>query len=122
LPKTELVFYCEPNGIAPFMEWFEKLPEKVQDKMVVRIERLRDLGHELRRPETDYVRDDIYELRVKHRAVNYRVLYFFHGRQLVVLSHGFLKQRAKVPDREIKLAVQRRVRFWQSPNRHTYKE
>jgi phage-related protein len=104
------------------MEWFENLPAKAQDKIVVRIERLKELGHELRRPEADYLRDDIYELRVKAQAVNYRVLYFFHGRQLVVLAHGFSKQQSKVPNRELKSAIQRRARFHQSPNRHTYKE
>jgi len=122
LPKTEVVIYCEPDGTAPFLEWIENLPARAQDKIVVRIERLKELGHELRRPEADYLRDDIYELRVKAQAVNYRVLYFFHGRQLVVLSHGFSKQQSKVPDREMKSAIQRRTRFQQSPHRHTYKE
>jgi len=122
LPKTEVVIYCEPDGTAPFLNWFAKLPEKVQDKILVRIERLKELGHELRRPEADYLRDEIYELRVKAQAVNYRVLYFFHGRQLVILSHGFSKQQAKVPGIEIRSAIQRLTNFKQSPSRHTYKE
>ncbi len=122
MPKTEIVIYCEPDGSAPFLKWFEKLPEKVQDKIFVRIERLGELGHELRRPEADYLRDDIYKLRVKVQSVNYRVMYFFHGRQLVVLSHGFSKQRAKVPNSEVKSAIQRRAEFHKSPSRHTFKE
>lgn len=122
MPRTEVLIYCETDGTAPLLTRFEKLPEKVQDKIVVRIEHLRDLGYELRRPEVDYLRHEIYELRVKAQAVNYRVLYFFHGRQLVVLSHGFSKQRSKVPDTEIKLAIRRRTKFLQSPSRHTFKE
>jgi len=122
LAKTEVVIYCETDGTAPFLTWFGRLPENAQDKILVRIERLRELGHELRRPEADYVRDDIYELRVKAQSINYRVLYFFHGKQLVVLSHGFSKQQAKVPKNEMKLAIQRRAKFQQSPSRHTYKE
>lgn len=122
MPKTEVVIYCELDGTAPFLKWFEKLPERAQDKILVRIERLKELGHELRRPEADYLQDEIYELRVKAQAVNYRVLYFFHGRQMVVLSQGFSKQQAKVPDSEMKSAVQRRTKFQESPNRHTFKE
>lgn len=122
MPKTEVVIYCETSGSAPFLTWFETLPQKVQDKIVVRLERLKELGHELRRPETDYLRDDIYELRIKAQSINYRVLYFFHGKQLVVLSHGFSKDQAKVPESEMKLAIQRRTRFQQSPNSHKYKE
>ena len=122
MPKTNVVIYCEEPGRAPFLEWFESLPEKAQDKILVRIERLKELGHELRRPETEYLRDDIHELRLKLRASNYRVLYFFHGRLLVILSHGFSKQQARVPDSEIKTAVRRRNLFLESPGRHTYKE
>jgi len=122
LPKVSVVFYCDEKGNAPFLEWFEGLPEKVQDKCLVRIERLKELGYELKRPEADYLKEDIYELRFKHQSVNYRVLYYFHGNQLVVLSHGFTKQRASVPAKEIITAVERMKRFKASPSRHTFKE
>ncbi len=122
MPKTEVIIYCETGGTAPFLAWLDELPEKVQDKIVVRMERLKELGHELRRPEADYLRDDIYELRIKLQSINYRVLYFFHDKQLVVLSHGFSKQQAKVPESEIKLAISRRTEFQKSPSRHTLKE
>lgn len=89
---------------------------------MVRLERLKELGHELRRPEADYLRDDICELRVKLQSINYRVLYFFHGQRLVVLSHGFSKQQAKVPENEIKSAIRRRKEFRKAPSQHTFKE
>src|ERR1019366_4808136 len=54
-------------------------------------------GHELRRPIADILRDEIYELRPSHRGVQYRILYFFRDRDVVVLSHGIMK-RQKVPD------------------------
>ncbi len=122
MPKTEVVIYCETDGTAPFLEWFEKIPEKAQDKIIVRLERLKELGHELRRPEADYLRDDIYELRVKLQSVNYRVLYFFHGQRMVVLSHGFSKQQARVPENELQSAFRRRSAYLRSPSRHTLKE
>ena len=117
-----MVLYCEESGSVPFLEWFEGLPEKAQDKIFVRIERLKELGHEIRRPEAEYLRDDIYELRAKNKSVNYRILYFFHGRHLVVLSHGFSKQQAQVPDGELKSAVRRKMRFLEAPGRHTYRK
>lgn len=122
MPKVSVVFYCDKKGKAPFLEWFDKLPEKAKDKCLVRLERLGELGHELKRPEADYLKDDIYELRFKHQSVNYRALYYFHGRQLVVLSHGFTKQRAKVPEKEISTAVERMKIFETSPLQHTFKE
>jgi phage-related protein len=78
---------------VPVLKWLDRLPLKVQDKCRVRIERLRDLGHELRRPEADYLRDGIYELRVGFTGMNYRILYFFYGQIAAVLSHGLVKER-----------------------------
>jgi phage-related protein len=88
----------------------------------VRVERLKEMGHELRRPEADYLRDGIYELRAKHSRINYRILYFFHERAAVVLTHGIMKQAAEVPSREIDLAIQRKRQFASDPRGHTYKE
>ena len=117
-----MVFYQEDDGTIPFIEWFGSLGEKAQDKCRVRIERLRELGHELRRPETDFLRDGIYELRAKHGTVNHRMLYFFHHREVVVISHGFEKQQAVVPSREIDLAIERKLRFAANPAGHTHWE
>lgn len=74
MPQTQVVFYPDADGIAPVLEWMDGLPDKVRDKCRVRIERLQELGFELRRPEADLLRDGIYELRVSLRRVNYRIL------------------------------------------------
>jgi phage-related protein len=65
---------------------------------------LEDLGHELRRPEADHLRDGIYELRASLQGVRYRMLYFFYGRSAVVLTQGIIKER-EVPATEIDRAV-----------------
>ena len=102
----------------PLLEWFGRLPSKAQDKCRLRIERLRELGHELRRPEADYLRDGIYELRVNLQGINYRMLYFFHGDIAAVVSHGIIKEQI-VPPKEIDQAVARKRNFVQDPKRHT---
>jgi len=116
-----VVVYREADGSAPFLDWFKELSEKAQDKCRVRIERLATLGHELRRPEADYLRDGIYELRVRLRTTNYRMLYFFHGRTAAVLSHGVIKED-QVPAQEIDRAVTRKSQFKAHPIRHTVME
>jgi phage-related protein len=83
VPKARVVLYRELDDSCPFVEWFDELPVKVQDKCYLRLERLRDMDHELRRPEADFLRDGIHELRVSLRGVHYRVLYFFTGRSLL---------------------------------------
>ena len=93
---------------------------EAQDKCRVRIERLQELGHELRRPEADYLRDGIYELRVGLHGSNYRVMYFFHHRT-AVLTHGLMKERV-VPSVEITKAFVRKIKFIKDPRGHTYQE
>lgn len=67
------------DGTEPPLRWLDSFPEKVREKCLFRVRRLAALGHELRRPEADVLRDGIYELRVGLRGQNYRMLYFFHG-------------------------------------------
>jgi len=117
MPETEVVLYAA-DGKCPFLDWMDKLPPKVQIKCTERVERLRRLGHELRRPEADYLRGDIHELRVRFMSVNYRILYFFsHGK--AVLSHGTTKE-AQVPEKEIEQAIRRRKLFELDEKSHTY--
>jgi len=120
LAATEVVYFQDEEGRVPLLGWFESLPSKALLKCHARLERLELLGHELRRPEVDYLRDEIYELRASYQGVHYRMLYFFHGREAVVVSHGLEKERA-VPAKEIDLAVKRKAKFESRPGRHTFK-
>jgi len=107
LAQTEVFLYRDEEGRIPLRDWLDELPTKVQDKCTERISRLAELGNELRRPEADYLRDGIYELRASYQGVHYRMLYFFSGKAVVVLSHGFAKER-QVPPKEIDTAIKRK--------------
>jgi len=121
VPRIHVVFYQEHPGAVPVLDWLDTLPAKAQDKCLVKIERLRELGHELRRPEADYLRDGIYELRVRLQGVNYRILYFFHGKIAAVLARGLLKERV-VPAAALEEAIRMKQRFEENPRAHTYQE
>ena len=119
MPLTEVVFYKEDNESVPLIDWLDSIPAKVRDKCIVRLERLEQLGHELRRPEADVLRDGIYELRVGFQGVNYRMLYFFHGNIAAVVSHGLTKERT-VPPVEIDRAIRRKQLFEQNPEKRSF--
>src|SRR3970282_537117 len=121
MPKTTVVFYQDDPETVPVLDWLDSLPTKALDKCRVRIERLREIGHELRRPEADFLRDGIYELRVGYRGINYWMLYFFHGNVAAVLLHGLTKER-EVPPKEIEKALERKGKFEAHPKRHTHQE
>jgi hypothetical protein len=120
LPETEIIFYVEEDGTVPIIEWLDELAEKAQVKCLARLRRLEQLGHELRRPEADYLRDGIHELRLGLRGINYRILYFFHEQAAAVVSHGLTKEQ-RVPPRAIDNAIERMRKFEADPQRHTFK-
>jgi len=120
MPTTRVIFYAE-KGICPVLNWLDSLSERIQAKARVRIERLAEMGHALRRPQADYLRDDIYELRWRSQSTNYRILYFFHGRGTVALAHGVTKE-APVRPKDIDLALRRKSAFDASPEEDTYVE
>ena len=120
MPQTTVIFFAEPDGTAPLLDWTDGLPPKVQEKCIVKIERLGEMGHELRRPEADLLRNGVYELRIAYRSIQYRILYFFHG-NVAVISHG-LKKESEVPDKDIEMALKRMEIFKLNPQLHTYEE
>ena len=120
MPATEVIMFQERDGTVPLIAWLDKLPQKVQDKCLVKIQRLEEKGYELHRPEADSLRDGIHELRVAFRGMQYRMLYFFHGQQAII-SHG-LKKESVVPSQQIDLAIGRRARFESDHMKHTYRE
>jgi len=117
---VEVLYYQDDEGKVPMVGWLDEIPPRAVQKCLVRLARLESLGHELRRPEADYLRDGIYELRASYQGVHYRVLYFFHGRTAVVVSHGITKEQA-VPPREIAIAIERKQQFDRDPKHHTFK-
>lgn len=121
MPKTKVIFFKEDDGSVPVLDWLDDLPPKAVAKCLVKIVRLHEVGHELRRPEADLLRDKIYELRVGLQRINYRILYFFHGEIAAILSHGIVKEGA-VPPKEIERAIERKKRFEQNPKMHTHEE
>jgi phage-related protein len=121
MPRTKVVFFRDADGAVPVLDWLDALTKKALDKCRVRIGRLQELGHELRRPEADFLRDGIYELRIRLRRINYRILYFFHDDIAAVVSHGITKEKT-IPAKEIDRAVDRKRLFAIDPTAHTYEE
>src|SRR5262249_36132045 len=125
MPRTNVLFYQDKDGTVPVLSWLSDLVRKGQWRVAAKcrelIRRLELLGFELRRPLADMLRNGIYELRAKRGRVNYRLLYFFHGRNTAVLVHALTK-KGEVPDADIERALQRKRIFEQAPHRHSYRE
>jgi len=124
MPGTRVIFFQEREGDAPVVKWLDDLRArnpKAWANCRVRIDMLRQSGHELRRPAADFLRDGVYELRAKQGHVQYRMLYFFHGKNVAILAHALTKEDT-IPAVEIERALKRRELFEDNPEEHTYEE
>lgn len=125
MPATSLVFFKDPDGSIPVKDWLDShvaaRDARALAKCRARLKYLRDNGTACRRPYADYLRDGIYELRAEFGGINYRILYFFGGRDAAVVAAGLTKE-AKIPDKYIEVAIQRKALYESDPERHSYYE
>ena len=118
MPATEVLFFKDEDGSVPVLEWLEEIRnhnERAFRKCFGLIRLLEELGHELRRPRADILRDGVYELRTKVGNVNYRILYGFVGKDVALLAAGLTKEK-KVPAREIDQAAARLELYRSDPD------
>jgi len=105
----EIIFYEKPNGRCPAMEFLDGLSPKNDLPFIDRIFRwLGEFGPELKRPYVAFLRDDIWELRVKTKSGQYRFFHFYMDDRRIVITNGYHKKAGRVADSEIDKAIEYR--------------
>ena len=101
VPGWTVEFYRTGRGDEPAREFVEALGVKARAKVTRWLEILEEKGPALPRPYADVLDEPIRELRIAHGRLEIRLLYFFHGRSIIVVAHGFLKKTRTVPVAEV---------------------
>lgn len=88
-------------------------PDSLTGKQVQKISWVLEVIEEFRIVPKQYFKklvnsDDIWEVRVTSGSNTFRLLGFFDGNSLVILTNGFGKKTQKTPQKEIKLAEKRK--------------
>jgi phage-related protein len=109
--QWKIIYYEDTNGYSEVFDFIERQKENNQIKILNWIEKLEELGPNLPRPYADYLKDDIYELRIKLSGDQIRILYFFCFKEYIILTHQFRKNTDKVPLKEIKKAIRIKKEF-----------
>lgn len=107
MPQCE-VEYFETATRCPVQEFLDSLETKERKRVLWAIDLLSDYGSDLvllGRDHAAYLRDKIFELRVRSRHKRFRVFYFFFDGDRVILTHGIVKKTGKVPESEIDKAL-----------------
>jgi phage-related protein len=105
-------FYQTASGKCPVEEHLDSLG----DEQVTKITWVLKLIREMDQIPPKYFKklvntDDIWEIRADVGRNTFRLLGFFHGRDLIILTNSFQKKSQKTPLKEIRLAEQRRKEF-----------
>lgn len=91
-------YYETSTGLCPTKEFLDKRDkEKELPAIMHDIDQLERYGFRLTRPQADYLRDDIYELRTRIGHINYRLLYFFFYNEKIIITHGSSKIKIVLP-------------------------
>ena len=105
----EVRFYATESGHSPIGEFLDSLTGKQAQKVVWVLQLVEDLESVPRQYLKKMVgTDDIWEVRVQVGNNIFRLLGFFDGNQLMILTNGFAKKTQKTPRKEIALAEQRK--------------
>lgn len=105
----EIYFYKSRSGKSPINNFLDSL----SGKQVQKITWVLEIIEELQIVPKQYFKklvntDDIWEVRVISSSNIFRLLGFFDGGNLVILTNGFIKKTRKTPKKEIILAEKRK--------------
>jgi phage-related protein len=102
-------FYRRPNGQSPIEEFLDSLTGKQAQKFLWVLELIEELETVPRQYFKKLVDSEgIWEVRVQFGNDIFRLLGFFDGGTLLILTNGFAKKTQKTPPQEIALAVRRK--------------
>lgn len=101
----EVVFYEKENGERPAEEFILSLNNNMQAKAFGQLRLLEREGRTLREPYSKYIKDGIFELRIKFASDISRIFYFFYVGDKAILTNGFIKKTQKTPLKEIEKAL-----------------
>ena len=102
-------FYRNLTGRCPVEEFLDSLTSKQAQKVAWVLQLIEDLpmvpGQYLQKLVSS---EDIWEVRAQQGGDIFRLLGFFDGANLIILTNAFAKKTQKTPAQEIALAIQRK--------------
>ena len=105
-------FYRTESGKSPVEDFLDSLSGKQVQKVIWVLRLVEELDVVPRQYLKKLVNtDDIWEVRVQFGGNIFRLLGFFDGTTLMILTNGFAKKSQKTPRQEIELATRRKNEY-----------
>ena len=106
-------FYRLETGKCPVEEYLQSLSNKQVEKIFFVLDLIEQVDTVPRKFFKKLEGSaDIWEVRVQYENNIFRLLGFFDKNDLVILNHAFAKKTQKIPQKEIKIAAQRKKDYF----------
>jgi len=106
-------FYRTESGPCPIEEFLDSLSGKQAQKVIWVLRLIEELdmvpGQYLKKLVNT---GGIWEVQVQFGGNIFRLLGFFDGLELLILTNGFAKKTQKTPRKEIELAIRRKNEYF----------
>ena len=100
-------YYVLSNGKSPVKELLNDLEDKkLKAKVYWVISLLETHSRQLNDKYIKYLREGVFELRIKHSTNIVRCLFFYYKNRIIVLTNSFVKKIKKTPQSEINRAIE----------------
>ncbi len=105
-------FYRTASGSCPVEDHLDSLTDAKVTQITWVLRLIREIDHiPLRYFKKLVNTDDIWEVRVDVAKNTFRLLGFFYGKELIILTNSFQKKSQKTPKKEIELAEKRKKEY-----------
>jgi len=105
-------FYRLPNGNSPVEEFLDSLTGKQTQKVLWVLRLVEELDVVPRQYFKKLIDSEgLWEVRIQFGNDIFRLLGFFDGGALLILTNGFAKKTQKTPPQEIALAIRRKEEY-----------
>jgi len=109
----KILFYQTASGQKPIEDFLDSLSSKQAQKVTWVLKLVEDLE---RVPSVYFKKmvntQDLWEVRAVAGSNIFRLIGFFDGPNLVVLAHAFQKKTQKTPKQAIKIAEERKKKYF----------
>lgn len=118
MKKPTFEFYTRINGKNEFIEFYNTLTTKEQQKLLAVIKQVEEHGLLVasKMKWTKKLQDNLFELRSGTGGNIQRVIYFHAVESRYIITHGFVKKQQKTPKKEIDHALEIRKEFEEGNN------
>jgi len=114
----KILFYETASGQKPIEDFINQLSAKPAQKITWVLKLVEDLEHVPSMYFSKMVNTlDLWEVRASAGSNIFRLIGFFDGPNLLVLSHAFQKKTQKTPKQAIKTAEERKKDYFRRKNK-----